>query len=115
MRPLRELGRKEVQVLGSGLSCPPHSGNRPLLFRVQVACSSIRVNLEHGSGQCTSSGGKGIHMYRARTMARTLDPLASQQLQAVGAVTSIRFMEEEETQAQRAIRFAQDHELRYWI
>lgn len=69
-------------------------------------------SLEHGSGQCTSSGGKGIHMYRARTMARTLDPLASQQLQAVGAVTSIRFMEEEETQAQRAIRFAQDHRAR---
>lgn len=45
-------------------------------------------------------------------MARTLDPLASQQLQAVGAVTSIRFMEEEETQAQRAIRFAQDHRAR---
>lgn len=44
-------------------------------------------------------------------MAWTLNPFTSQQLRAVGAVTSICFMEEE-TQAQSVIRFAQGHRAR---
>lgn len=114
-RPLRELGREEIQVLGSVSAPLTHSGNQPLSsgYRL-VSGPSIKVNPQNtGSGQSTNSGGKGISMYRTGTMTWTLNPLTSQQPCELGTVTSIHFIEEE-NKAQRVTGFAQGHRARIW-
>ena len=86
-------------------------GTGPALQGTGGLAPSIRVNPWNTVWAIHNSGGKGIYMYRARTVAWTRNPFTSQQLHAVGAVTSICFMEEE-TQARSVIRFAQGHRAR---
>ena len=109
-RPLREPGAGGPSS-GLGLSCPsPTVGTAPAPQGTGGLRSLHQVNPWNTAWAIHSSGGKGIYMYRARTMAWTRNPFTSQQLHAVGAVTNICLMEEE-TQAQ-SVRFAQGHRAR---